>query len=209
MKKVIVFDLWKTLVGEPSTLDGYFPILFKALDGRITKGEVNQAAEKFIMTKPVDLKTGVKKICQYFGVVDSRVSQKVKERWAFSCDNCFAFKESLSVLNELKKDYQLALITNTSKYGWEQVEKKFKLSKYFDLLVLSFEQGAVKPATKLFKYVEKKLPAEEYWMVGDSIKSDITPAQLLGWQTVLIDRQRNKSDKRVVNNLNELNILNS
>jgi len=184
MKRVIVFDLWKTLVGEPDNLAGYFEVLNSALKGKLNKADLKKAVEQLVMSRPAELSEALPQVCEIFGISDPVVINQALKNWQSSCDQCFLFPETLSVLSALKKNCRLALITNTSKYGWQQVEKKFGLSRWFDLLVLSFEQGTVKPDQKLFEYVEEKLPSDEYWMIGDSLKSDLEPAALLGWQTL-------------------------
>lgn len=198
MKKVIVFDLWKTLVGEPNNLMGYFQASNSSL--QIDKAELKKAVEKSVMTKPIDLTAAVSEICRTFGITDSLIVDQIVKNWKLSCEQCYLFPDVLPMLESLKKSCQLALITNTSKYGWQQVERKFKLSRYFDLLVLSFEQGATKPDKKLFEYVEQKLSAQEYWMIGDSLKSDLEPAEFLGWQTILINRKIQPNIKDVILN---------
>jgi len=81
-------------------------------------------------------------------------------------------------------------MTNTSWYGWQKVEERFNLSKYFDYCALSFRLGLVKPDSKFFQAVRKKFKVKnnECLIVSDSLKNDILPAKKLGWQTLLLGK---------------------
>jgi len=58
----------------------------------------------------------------------------------------------------------------------------FGLDEYFDYVVTSEEAGADKPDERAFNMIIKKLklPAEDIWMVGDSLNSDIVGAKNVG-----------------------------
>jgi len=58
MIKVICFDLWKTLVGEPYSLEDYWQPLFKKKP--FLKKLVHRLVPKIIMTRKINLKFGVR-----------------------------------------------------------------------------------------------------------------------------------------------------
>ena len=100
-------------------------------------------------------------------------------------------------LKKLKKEgYKIALLSKTESVQQKSLEKKIKLTNYFDFLGYSFEIGAVKPDKKMFQTVLSHfniLPSEAI-MVGDSIRSDIGGAQSVGIHNCLI--QWDKLDRK-------------
>ena len=88
-----------------------------------------------------------------------------------------ATRESLSGLGA---DSRLAVVTDGVR-EW-QVGKldHHGLTDLFDAVVASYDVGAHKPATEPFERVRKRLPAEEYVMVGDS-DADVAGARGAGF----------------------------
>ena len=56
------------------------------------------------------------------------------------------------------------------------------LDRFFDAVVVSYAVGAHKPDPAPFAVAEKRLPADDYAMVGDS-DADIDGAGRAGWAT--------------------------
>ena len=147
--------------------------------------------DEISMKNPYSLENSIEKILLGLRIVDQNLVNQVLERWKKSCDSAVLFSDVDLVLNSLrKKGYYLVLITNTSTYGFEALNKKFGLDKYFDFVIKSFEVGMVKPNTEIFDLIENKFSRKdvEFFMVGDSFKSDIVPARKRGWRTVQIIR---------------------
>jgi len=102
------------------------------------------------------------------------------------------------ILRKLRKqEFKLGLITNTTKTGWLAVNNKFKLNQYFDVLVLSYEQGWIKPNPKIFELVEKTTgyKGSQILMIGDTYRSDIEPTINRVWQSRLVKQPSNDLEK--------------
>jgi putative hydrolase of the HAD superfamily len=93
------------------------------------------------------------------------------------------------VLEQLKRKYKLAIVTNTSVSREEDIRKALKrvqLVEYFDIIVTSVDIGHEKPEEEIFCVALKRLDIkpEQAIMVGNRIKTDILGANRLGIRTV-------------------------
>ena len=96
------------------------------------------------------------------------------------------------VLQELKKKYRLALVSNFAyPPAIKQTLQKFHLSKFFDAVVISGDIGWRKPSPKIFEKGLKALhvSASEAVFVGDAPFHDIAGARHVGMKTVLLRRR--------------------
>ncbi|MFY9484783.1 MAG: HAD family hydrolase [Patescibacteria group bacterium] len=189
MVKVISFDLWKTLAGEPRST-GDVVSLLQRYGSALSEKDLRLAIKDSMMRRKVSPKAGMTMLAKRSGIRSEKLVEELIQLWRFSCDQSFLYPEVLPVLARLRKNYKLSLITNTSWYGWQAIEKRYRLSQYFDYLVLSYEAGFVKPEREVFEMVQKEfcVPAQSILMVGDSRTSDFLPTKALGWQALLVDR---------------------
>jgi glucose-1-phosphatase len=94
-------------------------------------------------------------------------------------------EDVISLLPGLKKNYKLFLLSNTDsiheKYGW----RKYDFFIHFEKLILSHEIGAVKPAEKIYRAVEKAsgFMPEEHIFIDDIIEY-VNAAKELGWDAI-------------------------
>lgn len=102
------------------------------------------------------------------------------------------FPESRRVLDELKKDYRLALLTNGASDIQRDKINGSELGHFFDTIIVSGEIGLGKPNPKLFRMALERLGTapEESVMIGDSLRRDIAGARAVGIRTIWINRYR-------------------
>lgn len=98
-------------------------------------------------------------------------------------------EELIVMLKELKKNYNLILLTNGKSLEQRKKLEKLGLEGVF-LLYISEETHRSKPKKEAFEAVlnDNKFLAEETLMVGDSLFHDIEPAEKLGLKTCLVDK---------------------
>lgn len=92
-----------------------------------------------------------------------------------------------NILNELKGEYKLSIITN----GLKEVQRprldRLGLTKYFDSIVVSDEVGVAKPHIRYFEHSYKSIPnppqIDKIMVVGDNLKSDIIGGNNFGANT--------------------------
>jgi len=96
------------------------------------------------------------------------------------------FPNCLEVLDLLKKDYQLHLITN----GFDVVQghkvKNSGLQGYFPYMLTAETAGTKKPDTKIFERAlsDTGATSSNSVMIGDSYEADIQGAKNAGWRTI-------------------------
>ncbi len=119
----------------------------------------------------------------------------------------------LTVLQELKKNHRLGLISNFAyPPAINETLRKFRLSEFFDAIVISGDIGWRKPSPKIFEKALEALhmSASEAVFVGDSTFHDIDGARQVGMKTVLLKRSGEKETTdtgdpdKVINGLEEL-----
>lgn len=99
--------------------------------------------------------------------------------------NCYAknlansshlYDESLSLVENLHKDYTLIIVTNGLTEIQNKRIRKSVIAKYFQDIIISEEVKVSKPDPKIFEYAFKNLEnldKSKILMVGDSLTSDI------------------------------------
>jgi putative hydrolase of the HAD superfamily len=100
------------------------------------------------------------------------------------------FPESVRILQHLKRDFRLGLITNGAPDIQGEKIRGANLGGYFDATVISGEVGFGKPNPKIFRLVLERLTVapHEAVMVGDSLSRDVAGAHHLGIKTIWVNR---------------------
>lgn len=96
----------------------------------------------------------------------------LKLRYAFLDTS---FEDHKVLLQQLRKSYLLAIITNgPSAAQWEKIQK-LKLQKYFDFIVVSDDIHIEKPDARIFHTACNYLglPPGECIIIGDKLETDI------------------------------------
>ena len=105
------------------------------------------------------------------------------------------FPNTIEVLNYLRPNYKLHIITN----GFQEVqEKKLRNSGihgFFDQIIDSEMAGVKKPNPIIFNLALNKAGAkpEHSLMIGDSLEADILGAKSLGFHTIHFNAHRENS----------------
>ena len=104
------------------------------------------------------------------------------------------------VLYELRKQYRLGIVTNTTTSTEEHVRmalKKIGIEFYFDVIVTSVDVGYEKPHEKIFLTALRKLGVKpnEAVMVGNRISKDVLGANRLGMTSILYKWNERYPDK--------------
>jgi len=128
--------------------------------------------------------------------MESEIPKKIKKEFIeiFNKSKIYLYEDSERVIKRLKKDYKIGIISNTYDIITKKIRKKFSnFIKKFDIVVFSSELGSMKPDHKIFFYALNKfvVDPQETIMVGDKLDRDIIPAEELGMNTILIDRDVN------------------
>jgi len=107
------------------------------------------------------------------------------------------FDKVANMLKELKKDYQLGIISNvSSEEVVYQIVSDLNIDHFFEVIITSAGFGVRKPYPGIFYYALRGLGVEKIdsvIFVGDSMIHDIKGAKKLGMKTILISNYEEKS----------------
>ncbi|MCC7574144.1 HAD family hydrolase [Candidatus Woesearchaeota archaeon] len=207
-KKVLVFDLWGTIVEtgvkpSPSRQIKYF------LRVRESFSDFVLAFEHSFMTRKFEsLKQGFEHVVKDFNLrIPDFVYEKMIGMWNKNVILSEMYEDVKPVLEELrKKKYKTVLLANIDQFAYEQLEHKHQLSELFDAVYPSFETGLLKINSESFEKIAKdlKVEKEEILMIGDSVHSDMEAAEKAGIQGLLLDRKDNREYDNKILLLTEL-----
>ncbi|MBS3140098.1 HAD family hydrolase [Candidatus Woesearchaeota archaeon] len=209
MVQAILFDFWGTLAeaGEWSPLKQARNIL----EIRMPFSEYVLKLERVLMTQKFDsLSEAFKAVCAEFAIKpEAWKIEKLIGMWNKSWMLAKPYDETIEVLEALKKEFTLVLISNTDNISLPKVLDKFNLEKYFEKKFLSFELGLIKTDKKFLELILKKLnlTPEDCLLVGDSLESDIAAAEAAGIKAALVDRKNTREYANKIKNLKELKEL--
>ncbi len=121
------------------------------------------------------------------------------------------FEGAIPLLEKLKSNYNLHIITN----GFEQVQnlkiKNSGLKTFFDFIFTAEKVGFKKPHPQIFMEAlnQTKADPKKSLMIGDSLEADILGALTQGMHAIHFNSHREELHDKclIVNSLNELNTL--
>jgi len=197
MIKAIIFDLWGTLFYEDVKGKHPFRLFAEKIGQNFDDYNYLKIFEKHLMLeKHYDLTVPVKLILMEFKI---RATTKLVSELTYLLKKEGAsqkpYQETFEVLNRLKENYLLGLITNTYYYAYKQLNEKFKTDSLFNVVLKSYETGILKPNPKNFEIMLKKLKVKknEVLIVGDSLEDDVKAAEKFRIKGILIDRKNKYS----------------
>jgi 2-haloacid dehalogenase len=105
-----------------------------------------------------------------------------------SLSNWRPFSDTVPALLELKKRYQLAVISNVDDDLFAATAPHLKVS--FNQVITAGQARCYKPCLEIFKLALTRIgiPSHQVLHVGQSIYHDVIPAKLLGISTVWVNR---------------------
>jgi putative hydrolase of the HAD superfamily len=118
------------------------------------------------------------------------------------------FPNTFPVLDYLKSNYKLHIITN----GFYEVQHKklgnSKLSPYFQTITTSEDAGVKKPNKIIFEYALDlaKTKTNNSIMIGDNLEADVEGAKAFGMDAIFFGKDDTYKGLQV-QNLNELKVI--
>jgi putative hydrolase of the HAD superfamily len=124
----------------------------------------------------------------------------------------FVYEETYQVLDKLKNDYQLVLMTNGSpSLQNTKLEITPEIAPYFEHIIISGGFGVGKPDRTIFDHALElcDVKPREALMVGDNLMTDILGASYVGIPSVWINRENDEPHDKIkptyeIKNLEEL-----
>ena len=121
----------------------------------------------------------------YFGVpISEKQMEKILDFWTTTWK---LNDEMVNLVRRLKENYKLAILSNSDLINSEKYTERGWYSP-FDVLVLSHEEGILKPERKIYEIVLEKLgmSPEECVFIDDQ-KEALLPAKEMGMKTILYE----------------------
>lgn len=185
MIKAIIFDLWETLgtknVGISKTFFEYFNIPQE-------KREIKEY-EKAVQLEAWDSENNmVKSLLLNFNVEQTEENITwTRDLFREGIEKTSVFPGMLELLQSLKSNYKLALISNTTVFESVFLDK-FEIRHLFDVISWSWEIGSLKPALEIFDLTLQRLGTlpEEAVFIDDGQKN-LEVARSLGLQGILFE----------------------
>jgi len=204
--KAIIFDLQGTLIEN-----GIFPSPVKQvrfiLGIRQEFHDYVPLFETTLMTTPhTSLAEGFKSVADAFNVkITPELTERLIGMWNKNKLLSKPFQETISVLEDLKKDHMLVLVANIDCFTKDMITK-FNLQNYFNHIYLSCDVGMLKANPEFFKNILKDLEMtpEEAVMIGDSKESDMVPSSKNGIRAILLDRMNRQDYPEKIHSLSDL-----
>ncbi|MCP1145878.1 HAD family hydrolase [Lysinibacillus endophyticus] len=135
------------------------------------------------------------------GIEDVQFGAELGERFVEERKKSpFVYEDTYKVLDELKGQYKLVLLTNGAPSLQNlKLEITPEIPPYFDHIIISGDFGKGKPDASLFEFMMEKagITAEEGIMVGDNLNTDILGSSRIGMKNVWINREGNKNESQV------------
>lgn len=110
-------------------------------------------------------------------------------------------KDMVLLLNKLKKNHGLILLSNTDAIHFPHITKKYKVFGIFDDFILSYKLGYCKPDSSIYLHAIKKAktPKKDILYIDD-IYNYTKAAKLLGIKSIQYkNMQKFKNDLRKIN----------
>ena len=100
-------------------------------------------------------------------------------------------KEIISIIQELKKKYKIAILSNIPHTHKKYLSKIYNLKELFPVRIFSCDVKTRKPESKIFRITLNKLRVkpEETWFIDDK-RVNIQGAKKLGMKTILFKNNR-------------------
>lgn len=198
MIKAIAFDCWNTLFESKYADKHPFERFANRIDNSMEDYHYRKKFESHLMTRTYeDLREPIKQLLKELKIPPSEeLLSELKGFLYKAINNVEAFPETIEVLQELKKDYKLGLITNAFSLNFPVLQKEFGIYNLFDVTTTSFDENTIKPDPKMFIRLtaEFGLERDEILIVGDNLQDDILPAKKMSMKSLLIDRDKKHLD---------------
>lgn len=196
-KKLILFDLYNTLIFIKYKKNAYHPIIHFL----IQKGVSKQIIREKLLTED---STGLNYFFSEWNVPLTLINES-KELLCQEISSIQVYSDVKEVLSLLKQESYLVLISNLAS-PYKQIVYDLDLHHFFDKIIFSCDVGFVKPQKEIFELALSTYPMidkSNVLMIGDSSKDDKEGAISVGIPYQLINRKGLKI-KGVINSLKEL-----
>ena len=199
--KAILFDLDDTLLDRDQAVENMFCVILEKCYGAVTlsvKKEMLQAfKESDLENYGYNDKSKVLEI--FFNEFPPKYTMSlnsVQDFWNEHFPLCFSINQNtINIINTIKKQVQVAIITNGSTQRQKAKIVNTNLNQCFDIIIISEEVGFSKPDKCIFKLALHKLGVqpEEALFVGDDLEKDMIGCQNINMKGIWFNPHKKKN----------------
>jgi HAD superfamily hydrolase (TIGR01549 family) len=187
LPQIIIFDAFGTLVKIGESRSPYRKLMqWLKANGR----KPSEQDAKIIMSNPVDFA----KLAKIFGAeLPEQLLKEINSDLQFELSTIQLYEDTMPTLHSLReKGYKIALCSNLAMPYGEQLRKL--LPDFFDIVVCSYEVGAIKPEQQIYEVIQSHLGCEfsEMLFIGDHPILDVETPLSLGMSARLIERNKHQ-----------------
>ena len=191
------FDCYGTLIDWESGILGYLGPLLRNKDVSVTNDEILDLYSEFEPRQQGRAYQRYREILaavvrDYAAHFHFAVSGEEANGLAESIRGWQPFTDTVPALQQLKKRYKLAVLSNIDDDLFAFTAPK--LGVEFDCVVTAQQVQSYKPSLRNFEALLQRIPVEKSRLlhVAESLYHDVAPAHSLGIATVWVNRRQNK-----------------
>lgn len=191
MIKALIFDCWGTLFTNTQKPHPFITFADK-IGYDINDRLFLKSFEQHIMTDAGSLAEHTTSLLIDLNInPQSTVVDELVAVLLSSLPTQVAYDDTAEVLNKLKVDYQLILLSNTFQDGFENLRTNYPIDNWFESQYLSYREHMIKPNVALYDKIlaDTQLHKDEVLMIGDNYDDDVVAANDTGIQAILLDRR--------------------
>jgi len=200
MIKLIVFDLWATLAKRDG-IDFHFALkIVEEFKLDKLEADVNDIFRNTVKTRRWETEFDAYiEFARNVGIEPTKENTfKIMKLRKIAESNVMVYDFIYPLFKALKKNnYILSIITNSSIFEKELLEKNTRILDYIDYPLFSYEIGAVKPNPMIYLELQRQtmILADEIVMIGDNFINDVLTPKQLNWNAIHFDGDYNRLKK--------------
>lgn len=194
--EVLSFDCYGTLIDWEKGILEALQHVFKAHNINLSD---EQTLELYAELEPEAQREGqyvkyrevLRKVMQQFGNrLEFTPSKSELDCLANSLKDWLPFPDTVPVLETLKKNFNLAVISNIDDALFAFSAGHLRVE--FDWIITAEQVKSYKPSRRIFKYAIEKIgfPPSRILHIAQSIYHDIIPAKAMGLSTIWVNRRK-------------------
>lgn len=189
MIKLIVFDLWHTLIYRATVLAHTTETILKDTKVNMPLDKFRKIFEEVVQTKRWETEMDAyMEFARRIGISPTeRNVMKIMSIRDRDESKTKLYNFTIPLLKQLRgQKYKIGLLSNSSVFSIETVRKETNILDYIDYPLFAYEIGVIKPDPLLFVEMQRraKVKATEMLMIGDSLSDDVIPARELGIKAI-------------------------
>lgn len=200
MISTVIFDLGNVLVKVKHK--GLLQHLKNELDNRISLDEL----KALFMSSPAckSYQIGSINSDQFYEQIKRELKLQLSKDIFKKCwqDILGLIDQNVSLLPILKRNYKLAIISDTNPWHIDIIGEKFEIFNYFQVLIFSYDVHLTKPDPRIFRLAMQRTDSEpENCVYIDDLEQNIEAAKKLNMHGILY-----KTHSELVHELQNLEI---